>query len=91
MTKTFKVIIIVDSSLTQQQTYINNQLLAIKKELSDLPIEVDNENSSIFKTYAKHRNRVPCYMIFKNNIFKTCRHNKMSDAEAITWIKRMTS
>jgi hypothetical protein len=68
MEKTFKVVIFIDSSMPQQQTYMNNQLLAIQKELPDLAIEIENESSPLLLRHAKHPTRVPCYMIFKNEL-----------------------
>lgn len=91
MTKTFKVIIVVDSSNSQQQIYMNKQLLAIKKELPSVPVEIQNESFSLFQQHAKHHNRVPCYMIFKNDMYKTCKHAKLSNDQAINWVRRMTS
>lgn len=90
MNKTFKVVAIVDSANSQQLDYVTNQIQAIQNEFSEVTFEIENENSSYLDLYCKHK-RVPCYMIFKNNIYKTHKQGKLDNNQAVNWIKLTTS
>ena len=89
MSKHFKVIAFVDSSNALQLDYIKNQVEAIKNQFPEVTFDIQNELSPLFQ-YSKHK-RVPCYMCFKNGIYKIQKAGKLNDTQAIDWIKFVTS
>lgn len=90
MNKSFKVVAITDSSNPQQTKYIRNQVQSIKNQLIDVEFVIENENSLLFNRHSRYR-RVPCYMVFKNGIYKTCKYGKIDNEYALEWIKANTS
>lgn len=66
--------------------YVNNQLNLIKIEYPELEIELSDETDTRLLKYAKIPDRFPCFMLFKNEIFKTAYNAKVSDKEILIWI-----
>lgn len=90
LSKVFKVIAIADSSNAQQTKYIRNQVNSIKNQLIDVEFIIENENSMLFNRHSRYK-RIPCYMVFKNNAYKTCKYGKVDNEYALEWIKANTS
>ena len=90
MSKTFKVVAFADSSNSQQTDYIKNQVESIKNLFLDVEFELQNEFSSLIALYSRDK-RFPCYMVFKNDIFKSIKQGKLDNNQAINWIKLTTS
>ena len=50
--------------------YIENQLQSIANQISGLETELADETDSRLKKYSKTPNRVPCFMLFQNDVHK---------------------
>ena len=61
--------------------YIENQLQSIANQISGLETELADE------TYSKTPNRVPCFMLFQNDVHKNHIHAKMTEDYALRWVK----
>lgn len=90
MSKSFKIVAFADSSNAQQTDYIEKQVDAIKNLFPEVTFELQNELCPLLKQYSKHC-RVPCYMVFKNDIYKSHKLGKLNNDQAINWIKLTTS
>jgi len=75
-----------NSLITQ---YITDQLSAISNEISDLTTEMCDETDSRLAKYSDKADRLPCLMLFKNDVHKTHIHAKLSNERAINWTKQM--
>ena len=67
--------------------YIENQIQAIANEISDLEIELANESDSRLQRYCKKPNRMPCLMVFKNDVYLKHVHAKFNATEALAWVR----
>ena len=67
--------------------YIQSQLLSISNEILDLETEFANENDYRLARYCKRPDRMPCFMVFKNDVHLNHIHAKMTDDYAVKWVK----
>ena len=67
--------------------YIQNQLQSIANKISGLQIELATGTDSRLKKYTKTPNRLPCYILFQNDVHKNHIHAKMTEDYAIRWVK----
>ena len=67
--------------------YIENQIQAIANEISNLEIELANENDSRLQRYCKKPDRMPCLMVFKNDVHLNHAHAKFNAKEALAWVR----
>jgi len=67
--------------------YIENQLQSIANQISGLETELADETDSRLKKYSKTPNRVPCFMLFQNDVHKNHIHAKMTEDYALRWVK----
>jgi|TARA_R110001592_G_scaffold344066_1_gene635039 hypothetical protein len=72
---------------SQTSLYIKNQLLAIANDISDLETELANENDSRLQRYCKKPDRMPCLMVFKNDVHLNHAHAKFNAKEALAWVR----
>jgi len=70
-------------------SYIENQLIAIKNFFPAMETELSNENNSLIQRHInpRYRDRLPLYMILKDNAYMTHRHGKFSNEEVIQWLQ----
>ena len=68
-------------------SYIENQIQAIANEISGLEIELANEGDRRLQRYCKKPNRMPCLMVFKNDVHLNHVHAKFNAAEALAWVR----
>ena len=70
-------------------SYIENQLIAIKNFFPAMETELSNENNSLIQRHInpRYRDRLPLYMILKNGAYMTHRHGKFSNEEVIQWLQ----
>ena len=70
-------------------SYIENQLIAIKNFFPAMETELSNENNSLIQRHInpRYRDRLPLYMILKDNAYMTHRHGKFSNEEVIQWVQ----
>ena len=70
-------------------SYIENQLIAIKNFFPAMETELSNENNSLIQRHINPRygDRLPLYMILKDNAYMTHRHGKFSNEEVIQWLQ----
>ena len=70
-------------------SYIENQLIAIKNFFPALETQVSNETNELIQRHIhpQYRGRLPMYMILKNNAYMTHRHGKWSNEEVIQWLQ----
>ena len=70
-------------------SYIENQLIAIKNFFPAMETELSNENNSLIHRHInpRYRDRLPLYMILKDNAYMTHRHGKFSNEEVIQWLQ----
>ena len=66
--------------------YIENQLQSIANQISDLQTELADENDVRLKKYCKRPDRLPCYILFQNDVHKNHIHAKMTEDYAIRWV-----
>ena len=78
---------LVGFSNSQTSSYIQNQLSAIANEISGLQTEFSDENDSRLQRYCKKPNRLPCLMVFKNDVHLNHVHAKFNAAEALAWVR----
>jgi len=67
--------------------YIKNQIQAIANEISDLEIELANEGDRRLQRYCKKPDRLPCLMVFKNDVHLNHVHAKFNATEALAWVR----
>ena len=72
---------------SQTSSYIQNQLQSIANEISELEIELANEGDRRLQRYCKKPNRMPCLMVFKNDVHLNHVHAKFNATEAVAWVK----
>ena len=72
---------------SQTSSYIQNQLQAIANQISGLEIELANRTDSRLKKYCKKPDRLPCYILFQNNVHKNHIHAKMTEDYALRWVR----
>ena len=70
-------------------SYIENQLIAIKNFFPALETELSNETNELIERHIHplYRRRLPLYMILKNSAYMTHRHGKWSNEEVIQWLQ----
>ena len=70
-------------------SYIENQLIAIKNFFPAMETELSNENNSLIQRHInpRYRDRLPLYMILKDNAYMTHGHGKFSNEEVIQWLQ----
>ena len=70
-------------------SYIENQLIAIKTFFPAMETELSNENNSLIQRHInpRYRDRLPLYMILKDSAYMTHRHGKFSNEEVIQWLQ----
>ena len=66
--------------------YISAQLAFIQTIFPDIQTELSNENDDKLLRYCKTPDRFPCFMLLKNNIYKTHSHAKMSEKDFCLWV-----
>ena len=66
-------------------SYIENQLIAIKNFFPALETELSNETNELIQRHIhpQYRGRMPMYMILENEFYMTHRHGKWSIEEVI--------
>ena len=69
------------------QQYMSEQKKAIENAIPSLVTELSDSDDSRLALYAKHPNRMPCLMLFKDDARMQSRHTKRSHEEIINWIK----
>ena len=67
--------------------YIENQIQAIANEISNLEIELANESDRRLQRYCKKPDRLPCLMVFKNDVHLNHAHAKFNEKEALAWVR----
>ena len=72
---------------SQTSSYIQNQLQAIVNQISGLEIELANEGDRRLQRYCKKPNRMPCLMVFKNDVHLNHAHAKFNEKEALAWVR----
>ena len=82
-----KLVGFAHSSNSINTDYIKDQLLAIANEIEGLATEFADENDSRLTRYCEKPDRLPCLMLFKNDIHKTHIHAKMNTYHAIVWVQ----
>ena len=70
-------------------SYIENQLIAIKNFFPALETELSNETNELIQRHIhpQYRDRLPLYMILKDGFYMTHRHGKWSIEEVIQWLQ----
>ena len=66
-------------------SYIENQLIAIKNFFPTLETELSDETNELIQRHIhpQYRGRMPMYMILENEFYMTHRHGKWSIEEVI--------
>ena len=72
---------------SQTSSYIQNKHQAIANQISGLEIELANEGDRRLQRYCKKPNRMPCLMVFKNDVHLNHVHAKFNAAEALAWVR----
>jgi hypothetical protein len=74
-------------------SYIENQLIAIKNFFPALETQVSNETNELIQRHIhpQYRGRLPMYMILKDNAYMTHRHGKWTNEEVIQWLQTIPS
>ena len=86
---THKLVGFAHSSNSVITQYITNQLLAISNEIEGLATEMCDETDYRLARYCENAERLPCLMLFKNDVHKKHIHAKLSNERAINWTKQM--
>ena len=70
-------------------SYIENQLIAIKNFFPTLETELSDETNELIQRHIhpQYRGRMPMYMILENEFYMTHRHGKWSIEEVIQWLQ----
>ena len=86
----FKIIGLAYSD-SDNLSYIENQLIAIKNFFPALETELSNETNELIQRHIHplYRNRMPMYMILENGFYLTHRHGKWSNEEVIHWLQTL--
>ena len=82
-----KLVGFAHSSNSVIKQYITNQLLAISEAIPDLQTEWANQHDPRLRRLVKHYDRLPCYLLLKNDAKKAVMHGKMTNDYAIQWTK----
>lgn len=90
MSKHFKVVGFADSSNSHQTDYVKNQIDAIKNSFPEVAFELQNELSPLLQRHSRQK-RFPCYMVFKNDVYKDIKQGKLNNNQALDWIRLTTS
>ena len=72
---------------SETSSYIENQLQSIANDISGIETELADENDSRLQRYCKKPNRMPCLMVFKNDVHLNHAHAKFNAKEALTWVR----
>ena len=80
-----KLVGFAHSSNSLNIEYIKSQLLAISNKITGLQTEFANETDSRLSTYCPKHDRLPCLMLFKNDVHRTHINAKLSNEKAIEW------
>ena len=67
--------------------YIENQIQAIANEISGLQTELASETDTRLQRYCKKPDRMPCLMVFKNDVHLNHVHAKFNATEALAWVR----
>ena len=78
---------LVGFATSVNSVYIENQIQAIANEISGLETELANENDSRLQRYCKKPDRMPCLMVFKNDVHLNHAHAKFNAKEALAWVR----
>ena len=70
-------------------SYIENQLIAIKNFFPALETELSDETNELIQRHIhpQYRGRMPMYMILENEFYMPLRHGKWSIEEVIQWLQ----
>ena len=70
-------------------SYIENQLIAIKNFFPALETELSDETNELIQRniHPLYSGRMPMYIILKNGAFMTYRLGKWSNEEVIQWLQ----
>ena len=84
----FKIIGLAYSD-SDNLSYIENQLIAIKNFFPALETELSDETNELIQRHIHplYRGRMPMYIILKNEAFMTYRLGKWSNEEVIQWLQ----
>ena len=82
-----KLVGFADSSNSTQTEYIKTQLETISNEFEDVTTELVNEGDSRLRRYSQKFDRLPCLMLFKDVGKQAHIHAKLSNANAIDWVR----
>ena len=76
-------------SASDNLSYIENQLIAIKNFFPALETELSDETNELIQRHIhpQYRGRMPMYMILENEFYMTHRHGKWSIEEVIQWLQ----
>ncbi len=72
---------------SETSSYIENQLQSIANDISGIETELADENDARLKRYCRKWNRIPCLMVFKNDVHLNHVHAKFNAKEALTWVR----
>ena len=88
----FKIIGLAYSD-SDNLSYIENQLIAIKNFFPALETELSNETNELIQRHIhpQSRGRMPMYMILKDGAYMTHRHGKWTNEEVIHWLQSIPS
>jgi hypothetical protein len=84
---THKLVGFADSSNQTNVEYIKAQLLTIANQFDGLQTESADETDSRLVRYVKNPDRLPCYILFKNEAYKAHVQAKLFDEKAIDWVR----
>ena len=72
-------------------SYIENQLIAIKNFFPSLETELSNETNELIQRHIhpQYRSRLPLYMILEDGAYKTHRHGKWTNEEVIQGLQSL--
>ena len=70
-------------------SYIENQLIAIKNFFPALETELSDETNELIQRniHPQYSGRMPMYIILKNGFYMAHRHGKWSNEEVIQWLQ----
>mgnify|MGYP000911204499 CR=1 FL=1 len=76
-------------SASDNLSYIENQLVAIKNFFPSVETELNNEDSELINRYIQpqYRGRLPLYMVLKDNYYMIHKHGKFSNEQVIQWLQ----
>jgi hypothetical protein len=68
------------------QEYVQNQLQAVKQAITELNIELSNEQDNRLSLYSTKTGRFPVFMLFDGDIYQTILYGKFDNNFLVSWI-----